>query len=172
VSTPRATPRGFTFVELVLVTVVVGILLAATVPRFQATAQGLRLEHAAFDLLQLLRAARARAVAEGQTISWVWSEAEGRAHLERLAPDGTVSVLTERGARSTAVPQGAVVTVTQEDRAVECACVRYGADGRQVQEIVVAAPTLIEVTLHGTAYHIELHGQTNRAVLSAGPAAR
>lgn len=161
--------RGFTFVELVLVTVVLGILLAATVPRFNATAQRLRMEHTAFELLQLLRIARARAVTEGVPIVWVWQAAERQVQLERHEPTGTITVLTERETRSTTLPTGSTLTVTQGGQRVACDCVGFRPDGHV--ETLTVEPLLVELGYRGTHYHIKLDAQTSRTVLSAGPAA-
>lgn len=164
------TRRGFTFVELVLVTVVLGILLAATVPRFAATAERLRLEHTAFELLQLFRTARARAVNEGLTVVWVWHAAERRVELERHDPaSGTITVLTERETRSAALPPGTTLTITQGGQRVACDCVAFGPDGRV--ETLAVEPLQVDMGYRGTRYHIELDAQTSRTVLSAGPAA-
>ena len=59
---------GFTLIELILVSVVLSILLAAAAPRFQQTAQRLRAEQSAFECAQLLRMAHERAIAEGETL--------------------------------------------------------------------------------------------------------
>lgn len=161
--------KGFTFVELVLVTVVLGILLATTVPRFSATAERLRLEQQAFELLQLFRTARARAVTEGMPIVWVWYPAERRVHLERHDPASGITVLAERETRSATLPAGAALTITQGGQRVACDCVGFGPDGRvQTEEV---DPLLVELGYHGTQYHIELDAQTSKAVLTKGPVA-
>ena len=63
---------GFTLIELALVTVTVGILALAALPRFQHTAERLSAERSAFQVAQLLRYAHTIAVSQGRETVFAW----------------------------------------------------------------------------------------------------
>lgn len=65
---PAPTRRGFTFVELLLVVMVLGIMAGVAVPRFQAALNGVALEAASKRLVANLRYARQEAITGGQQL--------------------------------------------------------------------------------------------------------
>src|SRR3989338_3711392 len=79
---------GFTLVELIVICVVLAILLAVSAPRIQPAIQRLRTEQAAFDLVQWLRMASERAVAESRAFVWRWDEEARRGRLGARAGGG------------------------------------------------------------------------------------
>lgn len=119
--------RGFTLVEVILVAVVLGLLLTASVPRFQQAAQRLQTEQAAFALTQLLRYAHERAVIQGRAAVWVWNAQERRARVAQLEDDGQRQWLTEHVARSQPIHQDITVTLAREGAEVEA--VTFFPDG-------------------------------------------
>lgn len=120
---------GFTLVEVLLVAVAIAILLTASLPKFQHTAQRLRAECAAMELAQLARYAHARAVAQGVEVRLAWSAAERRAYLDTVASDGTATRLTESAARSGPLPAEASLRITGGDELAVCECARLFPDG-------------------------------------------
>lgn len=55
---------GFTFIELVLVTIIILVLVGLSTPLFRKPFRGIQLKNTCQDLVQLMRYAQARAVAE------------------------------------------------------------------------------------------------------------
>jgi len=165
--------NGFTLVELVLVCVVVGILLAATVPRFQHTADRLRTERSAFELTQLLRYARERALVEGQETAWVWHRTDRVVSIERVAtsdPSGVTGASqgpeqsqpdAVRFTQSSPLPQGVEIDVARDGQAVECSCVRFFPDGQ-------SEPTMLTIRSSQQTYTISVQAATGQVVLTAG----
>jgi len=68
----RSRQRGFSLVEVMVVTVVVGLTLAAGVPAFARFSQTARLDGAARQMVGHFRLARQKAVAEGTPYIFLW----------------------------------------------------------------------------------------------------
>ena len=163
---------GFTLIELTLVAVVMAILLVASLPRFQHTSRRLRTEGAAFELMQLLRYARERAVADGHETIWVWNADDHRAQLYRLVMESgatTVTLMDDRVAR--AAPLSPDISVTLEENTSQAAacpsdlpsgtsCVSFLPDG-------TGDPAVLHVRADDSAYLITVNGTTGQAQLSA-----
>ena len=143
------TLRGFTLIEIVIVTVIIAILATASIPRLSQTAQRLRAEHAAFEMVQLLRLAHERAVSESTEAQWVWDDATRRVRVE---PSGT---------RSAPLPEGIAVQVSRQGEPVECACVRFFPGG-----------TSEPVTVTVGAYRMTIDEATSQVFLRTGTPAR
>lgn len=77
-TSPIGIKQGFTFIELILVMVALGVLFVAVVPRFGGGWSSFQMERAAFAIAQTLRSARVLAITEGRPVDWVWD-----AHLRR-----------------------------------------------------------------------------------------
>lgn len=161
---PIARP-GFTLIEVVIVAAVMAILLIASLPRFQQSAQRLRVEQRAFEFAQLLRYARERAVAQSRDAFWVWDDAARRAHLEQADELGRPVRLEERATESAPLVDGASVAVRVDGQRSACDCVQFLADG-------TATPATVAITLDELAYTVSVDGATGRATVATGPAAR
>src|SRR3989338_10744732 len=116
---PRFSQAGFTLVEVILVAVVLGLLLTASVPRFQQTAQRLQTEQTAFALTQLLRYAHERAVAQGDAIVWVWDVQARQAHLESVGDNDERYPINEHVARSRPIHGDITVSLVREGSEVD-----------------------------------------------------
>ena len=164
---------GFTLVELIVICVVLAILLAVSAPRLQPAIQRLRTEQAAFDLVQWLRMASERAVAESRAFVWRWDEEARRVRLEL----GTVEAEAIDGgpppgggllpAEGHPVAADVAVEVLREGEAVACRCVRFFPDGTsESATITVDSPSArYAITVDATTGHVALER------VAAGPAA-
>jgi len=159
----RSEPSGFTFVEIIFVTIVLGILLATSVPKFQQTAQRLRTEQAAFELAQLLRYAHERAVAQGNIITWTWDAEARSARLEALQDNGDAAPLTGREAHSGALPDGLSVSLTRDETPIDR--IRFFPDG-------TSDSAAIAVSLRNDLYTITVDPTTSHVALAARSLAR
>lgn len=154
---------GFTLVELALVCVIIGILMAAILPSFQRTTQRLRIEQLTFELAQLLRTAHARAVSEGQDVLWTWDDA---AHRARIAPaDPAASQDPGTALASSRLPDAVAVSLTRDASPVGCACIRFFPDG-------TSEATAVSVTLQPSVYTVTVDEATSQVVIRAGRVAR
>jgi type II secretion system protein H len=168
----RSTNDGFTLIEIVLVAVVLAILLAASVPRFQQTSHRLRAEQLAFEFAQLLRYVHGRAVAQGDVIVVTWDGDRRRATLGSVKGEEPAAWPTECTAsptplspalESTAVPTTITVSLVRHDRAVEC--VNFFPDG-------TSEATTLHLVHRGSDYTIAIDASTSRVFLSTRAAAR
>lgn len=157
--TSRTNRRGFTLLELVLVCVVLGVLLTASLPRFQQSVERLRLERTAFELTQLLRYAHERSVGQGAELLWQWDDAARRARITAPPP------AMEPVAESDRVPEGVTVTLVRDQRTVDCQCIRFFPDG-------TTESTLVRVDAHQRDYTLRVNGATSQILLAAGAPAR
>jgi len=148
---------------VVLVSVVLSLLLAASIPAFQGTAKRLEIERTAFALAQQLRYAHARAVTEGQTTLWMWVEAERCAQLEAIDESGVRSPMRGRGAQSRAVASTITIRLHQEDRPLES--VSFFPDG-------TSESATLQVSRGDHAYQVTVDATTSQVRLETGPAAR
>ncbi|MBI2104561.1 MAG: hypothetical protein HYT90_03120 [Candidatus Omnitrophica bacterium] len=159
---PTLSRPGFTLIELALVAVVLIILVAAAAPRLQQTALRLRVEQAASELAQLLRAAHEQAVASGGETVWVWDAAARRARVEEV-PEETAPA-TELF-RSSALPEDFSVQLLLDDAPVECSCVRFFPEG-------TSEPATLTVSFQAHAMTATVDETTGHVGLVPGPAAR
>ena len=154
---PRCSQGGFTLVEVILVAVVLGLLLTASVPRFQQTAQRLQTEQTAFALTQLLRYAHERAVAQGDAIVWVWDAEARQAHLELIQDDGEPEPLNEHVARSRPIRGDIAVSLVREGSEVDT--VTFSPDG-------TSEPAMLQVSQLPFSYTVTVDAATSQPVLS------
>ena len=151
---------GFTLVEVILVAVVLGLLLTASVPRFQQTAQRLHTEQTAFALTQLLRYAHERAVTNGRSVVWVWDETARRARLAVVEEDGQRQWLTEHVARSRPVRGEITVTLAREGAEVDD--VTFFPDG-------TSQPATLQIAHRMFHYTVTIDATTSQPLLATGP---
>ena len=162
---------GFTLIEVILIAAVIGILLAASIPKFQQTAQRLRAEQAAFGLTQLLRFSHELSVTDGAEVVWAW-EGIGRTIgiWERGDEEGAWS---DRSPSSRAA-LGEAVSLAVEHRApplgcpepvAASACVHFFPDG-------TSEPATVMVQVDNHSYRVTVDAATSDALLFAGPAPR
>jgi len=138
------------------------LLLLVAAPRFQGTAQRLHDEQTAVELMQLLRYARERAVADGRTVNWVWDADAQRARLESVAQDGTLVWLEGRAARS--APVGGGVSVSLRQDGVPAYRVAFFPDG-------TSDAASLSVIRGDRAYTVTVDAATGQALLSSGAVA-
>ena len=160
---------GFTLIELILVSVVLSILLAAAVPRFQQTAQRLRAEQAAFECAQLLRMAHERAIAEGRDIVWVWDPQGRHIQLYRVIITGqeeSVEPIDERTARSAPLPQSVTLRLDEASTGrcpngleAEAACIRFFSEG-------TSEATTLTLKIPHAAFVVTVDETTSRVALT------
>jgi len=153
-TSPTGTDAGFTLIELALITVILGLLLTAAIPRLQQTARRMRVEQSAFELVQLLRAAHEQAVVGGREVVWVWDAEAGRARIE------PGEAMTSR-----AFPEGLSVLLTQDGQAVACSCVRFFPEG-------TSEPATLTVRLQEQLITATVDDATGQVRLVPGAVAR
>ena len=166
------TLRAFTLIELALVAVVLVILVAAAIPRLQQTALRLRVEQAASELTQLLRAAHEQAVASGGETVWVWDADARRARVEAAPPTnvgggagGADAAPAMEPLRSRALPEGFSVQLLLDGAPVECHCVRFFPEG-------TSEPATLTVSFQAHVMTATVDETTGHVVLLPGSAAR
>lgn len=147
-------------------TAVLAVLLAASLPRFQGTAERLHTEQRAFEMAQLIRYARERAIAQVLPVRWRWNAQERRVSVEVFGDDGQWTRLEERTARSAQLASYMALSVSDlEGDPVDCECVQFAPDG-------TTTPTIVELRRDGQAFTVTVDGATGQPTLAAGTAAR
>lgn len=160
---------GFTLIELVLVTVVIAILVAAAVPRFATTAARLRLEQQAFSVTQWLRYAHELAVSEARESVWAWDPGARHTYvLEHLPADsqtGAEQWLDRSPSARSPLARETPLTLTQEEP-VGCpdtlspnaGCIHFFPDGTSESALVTlgSAEPFYTISVDGTTSHIVL----------------
>ena len=142
-------------VELALVAVVLAILLTASMPGLRRTAERLRVEHAAFELAQLLRLAHARAVTEGTETVWTWDAQRRRVRLESTSVE------------SSTLPEELSLAIDRREpgSSDDCSCVRFFPEGTSESKTLI-------LTFRDQAYTVTVDAATSSVLLSAGAPAR
>lgn len=164
--------RGFTLVEVVLVTLVLTLLLVEAIPKFDRTFQRLRAEQIAFEFTQLLRYAHERAVSQGEVIVVRWDVQARRAALRLLPqperPDERPDCAQARtplapSVEGSTVPPDISIQMIRENQADDC--VSFFPDG-------TSEPMTLHVAHDALNYTVTVDASTSQVLLSAGPAAR
>jgi Tfp pilus assembly protein FimT len=145
------------------------MLMMATVPRFQQTAQRLQTEQTAFTLTQHLRYAHERAVAQGDRVVWVWDAQERQAHLEVevvQSDDSTQrSTITGNIARSRPVRGEITVTLAHEGSEGSDNEVTFYSDGR-------SQATTLQIAHRTATYTVTIDAATGQSTLTSGASER
>ena len=147
---------------------VLGMLMMATVPRFQQTAQRLQTEQTAFALTQLLRYAHERAVAQGDQIIWVWDPETRQAHLvavqshDPTQPTQRIPIVGNI-ARSRPIRGEITVTLSRGSQLVDD--VTFKPDG-------TSQPTTLQIAHGAFNYTVTIDAATGQSTLTSGASER
>lgn len=87
-SGPRRTSRGFTLIELVLVMLIIGLLLALVAPTMGGFMRSQRLDQSARTVAAMLKQARVSAAADARPHRLVIDTDDNTCWLEELTPEG------------------------------------------------------------------------------------
>jgi len=146
---------GFTFIELIFVTLVLGLLLVSAVPRMRLGWTSLVTERTTFDLAQTLRSARTLAVNQAQPIEWAWDPEARRVNLNALQADGSAVPIPGRLGHSHAVPEQITLSVMQDGESVER--VNFFPDGTSQTTTLLIGQTSApryQISLDGSTSHV------------------
>jgi hypothetical protein len=158
------------------VAVIVGILVAASVPRFRETAERLQAEQCATLFSHQLRYAHSRAVAQGRLIVWAWDPRQRKARLYETAQDDPEAWMEDRGGSMPALPMGLSLRLEREDDPLACAgglgaggcdgcqCVSFSPDG--TSQDGTTTPTMVRLTHGALDYLITVDAATSDVRLS------
>jgi prepilin-type N-terminal cleavage/methylation domain-containing protein len=75
--------KGFTFIELILVVLLIGIVVASATPQLGRVGRGLRTDNFAYDMTRWLSTLKDRSIAEAKVYRLVFSEEAGAYWAER-----------------------------------------------------------------------------------------
>ncbi len=150
--------RGFTFIELVFITLILGILMLAALPRMQHGWSHLQTERTAFQLAQSLRAARVLAIAQGVPVQWKWDADARTVQLFTQQADGSLVEIPGHLGHLSIPAKGVPVSVLQDGQPVET--VMFLADGTTHTTTVLlgasAAPSFT-IALDGSTSQVAVH---------------
>ena len=155
------TRHGFTFVELVFVTLVLTILVVSAMPNFRGTWRGLELARSAVEIAQMLRSARVLAITRGEPVVWQWDVTHQRMQLAALHEQegGRVEPgpIEGRLGRARIIPGDVDVTILREEQPVEE--IQFLPDGTSDTTLVLFGDP------NDPSYQIEVNGSTSQVAL-------
>lgn len=113
---------GFTFIELMLVAILIGVIVGISTPIFRRTFGHLQLDNTSHNLAKIMRYAQQRAIVERQPYRLKFNSSKRAYWLEvakaevdpLLASKGFVPIKGRFGKRYP-IPRGTVVTFKEED---------------------------------------------------------
>ena len=130
---PKRTKAGFTFIELMLVTVIIGIIISISTPLFQRTFDAIQLENLAANLTKLMQYSREKAIVERLQYRIVFDIYRGQYRLEveedPLNNPGEFYRLKSRWGKENSIPEG--ISLEMEKNAIN-----FYPDGRISQSTI------------------------------------
>ena len=100
---------GFTFVEILLVVILLGVVATISIPSFVQSYTKIQLENTAQDVAYLMRYAQSRAISRNQKVRFIFDESFKQYQLLETVPDAE-----QEKFRSIAGRFGQAVTVPAE----------------------------------------------------------
>ena len=113
--------RGFTFVEIILVVVVLGVLAAVAVPALSGSYRNLLVQNTAQDMAALMRYAQSRAITQDAEILLVFDQRRRSYRLKSLtSSDGSLDAnaqdaIPRRWGRTFRVPEELTVEIENQE---------------------------------------------------------
>lgn len=143
---------GFTYLELIIVLVILAMVTATAVPRLQGSAARLSLQQAQDTLISHLRYARSRAVAQRQPVQLLVAEGAAPSYQLQVPESGTQGVwapIPGRFGRSRRLPDQATLEVRWPDgRPRTPAAVVFYPNGRaDPAQLIVRGPRAATTTI-------------------------
>lgn len=80
----RLSSKGFTLIELILLTIIITTLVAISTPRFRNTFTSLKLKETSYNLAKLINFVQERAIVEGVPYKLVLDTNEGRYYFMKF----------------------------------------------------------------------------------------
>lgn len=114
----RPSSRGFTLIELILLTIIITALVALSTPRFRNTFTSLKLKEASYNLAKLINFVQERAVVEGVPFKLVLDTEQGRYYFMRFddTKDSGVFVrLEEKIGKIFTLPKGTTLRANKNE---------------------------------------------------------
>lgn len=105
--------KGFTFIEILLVVVLLGVLVTVSIPSFHASFQTLLLKDSTQDMVALMRYAQSRAVVKNETIEFIYDGANRGYALYEFDADQQAAD-DQRGLKRISGPRGRVYKIPSE----------------------------------------------------------
>lgn len=153
----RNLQSGFTFIELVFVTLVLGILLVAALPSIQRGWSTLQMERTTFVLAQTLRTARTLAITQGRPIDWIWDAQAREVRLSSQPATGEPVAVPGRLGAPRVIPAAIELAVLQRGQPVER--ISFFPDGTSQSTSLLIGGT------SAPRYQIALNGSTSQVVV-------
>lgn len=147
---------GFTLIELVFVTLALGLLVTSAAPAFRQAWVGVQSEQAAVRLAQTLRAARVLAVAQARPVGWVWDAEPRGVGLRYLLDDGATEPVPGRLGRSFRIAERVRLDVRRDGAMARR--VRFFPDGTSDPATILVGDTTprYRITVHGATSHVAI----------------
>ena len=108
--------KAFTFIEIILVVLIVAIIAGLAVPNFSKTYAAIELKGCAQDLAYLMRYAQSRAITQNHTLQLQWSPDFSQYSLmqeNEAVKDAAFVPLDGKMGRSFLIPKGITLTSTK-----------------------------------------------------------
>jgi len=104
----RPTKKGYTLIELVLLTIIIAILVAISTPQFRKTFTSLELGNTSFNIAKLIGFAQEKAIIERIPYKLIINKDDSTFHIRRQSVDGSKKYIRikEKYGRTFVLPAG------------------------------------------------------------------
>ncbi|MFH1753706.1 MAG: hypothetical protein ABH875_05935 [Candidatus Omnitrophota bacterium] len=152
----RPSNKGFTLIELILLTIIIAALVAVSTPQFRSTFATLKLKESSYNLAKLINFVQERAIVEGVQYKLMLDTSEGRYYFLRFDDtkgEGAFVRPEDRLGKIFTLPKGMALKSDKNE-------IHFYPDGRSQEAVITLTSDKrrVEMRVKGRLGYVEIPG--------------